>query len=983
MLKLRVAAMRTYSIVMIVLSLAVVCVADNIIVDPKNPNGVTTIQAAVDIALSGDIVVLRPGIYTGPGNRDVIVENKALTIQSEDPNDPNCVAATVIDCQGRPDYPHRAFYLNSRHQATVLAGLTIINGRGGVLGGAVKSHGYLSLRQCTISQCSAVRGGAVFCSATSVDVACQECWGESEPIVRIEGCTFKNNMAREGGALYTAFTPVIISRCLIEHNRTTYRGGAITCHLAHIRMENSIVQGNQSDNGGGIHATETHVQVADCVFVGNAARQQGGAAYIRFSGYEDSPPLRFERSTVVANNAIEQTGGLYISNLQPIEEDILPWTINHSILWFNTDQTGSGDHAQINLLTNLIPPWIPPWIPPGYPGGSLVSPKHLTYCSVQDEVPGDGQTPFEGNENIDTDPLLRRVPWDGGDGWGDDPSTGGINEAQNDDFGDVHLEPNSPCIDAGDTRHPLTRENVDLDGQPRKLGKAVDIGADEYYPQMPSYDIVFPAPGELLIGGSEVLITWIQEDDQRSYCAELSIDNGEHWQIIQCQITATNSLLWLTPESINSDTCLIRLRPVDSADEQALYSGVFVIRSDAVNLNVVDRWRTLAGDFQRSGQSRLPGLRDGCVKWSFNTPSAVTNNPTLGLDNHIHIPTADGTLYTLDLDGHLVWSYKAASSIISACTVDEHGTLYAGCLDGSLLVIGSNGHLRDRHWLYDPVASSPAVLSSECVVVGTVGRGVYCLTPDEGIVLLTEQGMGFTSPAVGADGMLYLMSQDPVGLRALEPDHLVTQWLSSTEHNIWPLVSPVVGDRGLVYAAPLGETNLYAYDSQTGEVNWVTDLANPSKLEPSPYDELYQRPGNESWSMPVLGPEGRVYACLNDSIVHAIDSNGVIEWSVRLGQTQGFTMTVDQEGALYTAGDDGFLHIVDPNGSVAGRWIRQGPLSFPIVVSDRTLLVCEMNGKGINNSAGTVWTLSPDPNCATGEFEPLPPVPSGPYRPGR
>jgi len=209
LLNLRAAAMRTCSIVLIVLSLAVVCVADNIIVDPESPNGITTIQAAVDVAFSGDIVVLRPGLYTGPGNRDVIVDNKTLTIRSEDPNDPNCVAATVIDCQGRPDYRHRAFDLNSRHQATVLAGLTIINGRGGVLGGAIKSRGYLTLRQCTISQCSAVRGGAVFCSATAMDAACQECWGQSEPVVRMEGCVFKHNMAREGGALYTARSPVI------------------------------------------------------------------------------------------------------------------------------------------------------------------------------------------------------------------------------------------------------------------------------------------------------------------------------------------------------------------------------------------------------------------------------------------------------------------------------------------------------------------------------------------------------------------------------------------------------------------------------------------------------------------------------------------------------------------------------------------------------------------------------------------------------
>src|SRR4030042_7086242 len=48
-----------------------------------------TIQAAVDVAVDGDTVVLQPGTYGGPGNCDVDLKGKAITIQSTNPADAN------------------------------------------------------------------------------------------------------------------------------------------------------------------------------------------------------------------------------------------------------------------------------------------------------------------------------------------------------------------------------------------------------------------------------------------------------------------------------------------------------------------------------------------------------------------------------------------------------------------------------------------------------------------------------------------------------------------------------------------------------------------------------------------------------------------------------------------------------------------------------------------------------------------------------
>ena len=60
----------------------------------------------------GDTVVLKPGIYRGPGNRDIDFSGKAITIRSMNPLDPVTVSATVIDSQGTPVAYHRTFCLS-------------------------------------------------------------------------------------------------------------------------------------------------------------------------------------------------------------------------------------------------------------------------------------------------------------------------------------------------------------------------------------------------------------------------------------------------------------------------------------------------------------------------------------------------------------------------------------------------------------------------------------------------------------------------------------------------------------------------------------------------------------------------------------------------------------------------------------------------------------------------------------------------------
>ena len=119
-------------------------IARTIYVANDGPADFTTIQAAIDDANNGDTVIIQPGTYTGPGNRDISIKSKVITVQSVDPNDPDIVAATVIDCEGTESDNHLGFISPAADKpGTVLAGLTIIHGYA-INGGGIYCYDYAS-----------------------------------------------------------------------------------------------------------------------------------------------------------------------------------------------------------------------------------------------------------------------------------------------------------------------------------------------------------------------------------------------------------------------------------------------------------------------------------------------------------------------------------------------------------------------------------------------------------------------------------------------------------------------------------------------------------------------------------------------------------------------------------------------------------------------------------------------------------------------
>ena len=76
-------------------------------VQPDGGGDFPTIQAAVDGAADGDSILLAAGDYMGPGNWDVSIAGRSLSIFGPAGEEPTA----LIQCADEPD-THRAFYLD-------------------------------------------------------------------------------------------------------------------------------------------------------------------------------------------------------------------------------------------------------------------------------------------------------------------------------------------------------------------------------------------------------------------------------------------------------------------------------------------------------------------------------------------------------------------------------------------------------------------------------------------------------------------------------------------------------------------------------------------------------------------------------------------------------------------------------------------------------------------------------------------------------
>ncbi|MHC4455863.1 MAG: outer membrane protein assembly factor BamB family protein [Planctomycetota bacterium] len=911
-----------------------------------------TIQRAINACVDGDTVIVKDGVYTGYRNMDIDFHGKAITVRSE-----NGPEKCIIDCNGWG----RGFYFGSEEdENSVLEGFTITNGYESEGGGI-----YCDWESSpTIKNCNIVEnaGGGIYCNWKSSPTITDCIISDNVPSGRsggsgisifysvclIQNCTITGNKARSGGGIYCWNSKPTITNCTIAGNSASYYGGGIyNSEIGNSTITNCTIIGNTAGRyGGGMyHNYKSNPTIINCTIIGNTAGQNGGGMY---HGWLNKPTII--NCIITGNMAEAKGGGMYnIGETRPLisnctissnlaeeegggifcRDDAEP-RLTNTILWFNED---NGDIVELAQIC----------------GGN----PEVTYSCIQDDDPNDMNVPFSDWDNIDDDPMFVRNPDDGGDGWG---------EGDNDDFGDLHLQIGSPCIEAGAPYFWAGPNNVDMDGQPRLMGIRVDIGADEF--EWITTVVTRPKGGEVWVSGSQHEINWTSHRLEGMVDILFSEDNGGNWEIIESSTADIGSYIWQLPNKVDSNQCLVSVIPsVPDANIICIESGVFTIKKYPKR-KPAPPGKVRKGIWRDTGLSEHYGPELGCVKWQFETDGPVSARAAIG-NNRVYVACEDGKLYTLNKnDGTLIWSYDANSPLVSSPTLGYYGMVYVGSEDGKLHAINRRGKLCWTHTTDGPIYSSPVVSPDGKVYISSLDGALHALGHDgserwgfETGGFGAVRGSIFARPAIGADGTVYIAGLYDPNLYALNPNDGNVKWACSltdpcdpNSRAEWPFASPVLANDGTIYQTLLNDANLYAVDSNDGSITWATHLSDtdsnwfePYLVNDNPNTPPQYNVSKSSWSEPALGPDGTIYVSFDDPYLRAVDAEGNIKWATRLGMMGGFTLTVGSDGLIYAASDDSQLYAVSPDGEEVARFEGYDWLSFPVIAADNTIIVSDAN----------------------------------------
>ena len=400
----------------------------------------TNIQAAIDVADVGDVVLVTNGVYDtggratgGQTTTNRIVIDKPLLVQSV-----NGPVTTTIQGQGpKGTNAVRCAYVAD---GAALIGFTLTNGftqtsfDNSSFGGGV----YCDSARAVVSNCfltgnSASAGGGAYSGA-------------------LYNCTFAGNSASFGAGAYNS----ALDHCVLTANSAGYSGGGVSgCALRYCSLIGNVsvayaggavdsaldhceLTGNIASDGGGAY----NCALSDCALIGNSAAASCGGA---LGGALD-------RCLLKGNSASNQAGGVALATLN-----------NCALIGNSAGYAGGGVTAgtlnNCTVIGNSA----------GNSNGGVSGGSRLINCIVYYN-----QAPNEANYDIGSTFEYCCIFPMGSFGAGVFTNAPGLAGMTN-----PRLIESSPCIDAGNNDNVFGA--VDLDGDARTNGAAVDVGCDEFW----------------------------------------------------------------------------------------------------------------------------------------------------------------------------------------------------------------------------------------------------------------------------------------------------------------------------------------------------------------------------------------------------------------------------------------------------------------------------------------------------------------------
>ena len=254
------------------------------------PTGQPTIQAAINAAANGDVVVVAKGTY----HQRINFSGKAITVRSTNPADKTVVAATIIDGSKMGSV---VTFKSGEPAGAALRGFTVTNGRGTGLLFGVNDWEYY--------------GGGVYCENSSPTLANNIITGNTALSV-MNGAV--SRLGEGGGVYCKGASPTLIGNT-ISDNSTNGSGGGVYCLSSAPTLTKNTISDNSSTDlsggGGGVYCSASSPTLTSNTISANSARRGGGVCC------QDASSAVLTNNTL-SNNTAFSGGGVFCYSSSPI-----------------------------------------------------------------------------------------------------------------------------------------------------------------------------------------------------------------------------------------------------------------------------------------------------------------------------------------------------------------------------------------------------------------------------------------------------------------------------------------------------------------------------------------------------------------------------------------------------------------------------------------------------------------------------------------